>query len=212
MGAYVIGIEQVPEEVYSGRKDYRSEKYQSLAVAREISATRTYIHHQIYGVMIAPLNAIEDPDLVIMIGKAKDIMRIMQGYGNRFGMPDHQLTVGVSGVCSDLISKPFVFNDINISLLSPGAREHGSFEQDEAGTAMPIHFFWDIAKGILDTVNIVETNQAKQQILERLSKPEELGFPIRMNWDYGRQGREYRLYCEACMKYEQKEEGAGHGE
>ncbi|EOS73791.1 hypothetical protein C817_04908 [Dorea sp. 5-2] len=81
-------------------------------------------------------------------------------------------------------------NDINISLLSRDARKNGGFSMQEMGASIPIHMLQHVLDGILETVNLTENNKPKQEILSRLDDPEELGFSIRMNYDYAIQGSE----------------------
>lgn len=201
-GAYAVGLAEVPELVRSGRGDYRSGKYESVAVARQVYDSKKYIPQKIYGIEIAPLIEMEEADLALIISSAKSMMRIMQGYVRHYGVARNILTVGTQGVCSDLISKPFMKNDIQVSLLSCGARKNGGYSEQEMGASMPIHFFTTVMDGILETVNLTENNKPKQEILERLDDPEELGFAIRMNYDYAIQGMEYQKHCEECMTEE----------
>lgn len=63
-----------------------------------------------------------DADIGLIIGTAKDVMRVMQGYVKYYGVAQNVVSVGNCGVCSELISKPFMNNDMNVSL-SAGAHE-----------------------------------------------------------------------------------------
>lgn len=201
-GAYAVGICSAPEEETSGRSDFDSGKYESFAVAREIFENKQYIPQKIYGIEFSPLADMEKADLAIIIGTAKDIMRAMQGYVRHYGVAENVITVGNCGICSELISKPFMNNDVNVSLLSRCSRERGGYLESEMGISMPIHMIRSVLDGILETVNLTENNKPKREILKRLDDPEELGFPIRMNYDYAIQGMEYQKYCEVCMSEE----------
>lgn len=201
-GAYAVGVCSAPEEETSGRNDFDSGRYESFAVARQISENKQYIPQTIYGIEFSPLECMDKADLAVIIGTAKDVMRIMQGYVRHYGVARNVITVGNSGVCSELISKPFMNNDINVSLLSRCSRERGSYSEGEMGISMPVHMIKSVLDGILETVNLTENNKPKREILKRLDDPEELGFPIRMNYDYAIQGMEYQKYCEACMNEE----------
>ena len=110
--------------------------------------------------------------------------------------------MGIHGICSGLISRSFVNNDINISLLSPDSRDKGGFDAREMGVSIPVNMLETVLDGILETVNLTENNTPKREILARLEYPEELGFPIRMNYDYAIQATEYSRYCEECMQYD----------
>lgn len=205
-GAYASGMSEIPEEVSSARAEYSRCMYESFAIARQVFTSKKYIPQKIYGIEISPLEMMGEADLALIIGTAKDMMRVMQGYARYYGVAKNILTTGTSGVCSDLISKPAVNNDINVSLLSSGSRKNGSFSAKEMGIAMPIHYIADTMAGILETVNLTENNKPKEEILKRLNYPEELGFSIRMNYDYAIQGMEYQKHCEECLAEENRKQ------
>ena len=199
-GACAVGLHSISEEQTSGLSDFQSGNYESRSIARKIFANKEYIDQKIYGIEFAPIETMGAADIAMFLGTAKDIMRIMQGYVRYYGVAKNVITVANGGICSELISKPFMNNDINLSLLSSCAREKCNFSSDEMGISMPIHYLENVLKGILETVNLTENNRPKQEILQRLEYPGELGFSIRMNYDYAIQGMEYRKYCEECRK------------
>lgn len=198
--AYAIGLKEVPEYVYSGRKEFEDRKYLSKSIAFQVQNEKKYIPHEIYGAIISPLEEIENPDLVIVIATAKDMMRLTQGYSRYYGVNKNLLSIGVQGICSELVSKPFMNNDLNISLLSNCCRKLTDFSAGCMGASFPIHLAENIFKGILETVNLTENNIPKKKILERLDSPDELGFEIVMNYDYAIQASKYEEYCEECIK------------
>lgn len=204
--AYAVGILPVPEEVQFDRKGYQSGMYDSLAIARNVFSERKYIPQKIYGIEISPLIKMGDADLALIIGTAKNMMRIMQGYVLYHGVAKNIVTTGNGEIGDELMSIPFINNDINISLLNTFTRENGNFFDEEMGTAMPIHQFSQIMDGVLNTVNLTENNRPKRDILSRLNYPEELGFEIKMNFDYAIKAREYQKYWDECSE---KESGLG---
>lgn len=198
--AYAMGLKEVPEYAYSGRKEYEDRKYLSKSIAFQVQNEKKYIPQKIYGAIISPLEEIENPDLVIVIATAKDMMRLTQGYSRYYGVNKNLLSIGVQGICSELVSKPFMNNDLNVSLLSNCCRKLTDFSAGCMGASFPIHLAENIFKGILETVNLTENNIPKKKILERLDSPDELGFEIVMNYDYAIQASKYEEYCEECIK------------
>ncbi|EEA84095.1 DUF169 domain-containing protein [Peptacetobacter hiranonis] len=198
--AYAMGLKEVPEYVYSGRKEYEDRKYLSKSIAFQVQNEKKYIPQKIYGAIISPLEEIENPDLVIVIATAKDMMRLTQGYSRYYGVNKNLLSIGVQGICSELVSKPFMNNDLNVSLLSNCCRKLTDFSAGCMGASFPIHLVENIFRGILETVNLTENNIPKKKILERLDSPDELGFEIVMNYDYAIQASKYEEYCEECIK------------
>lgn len=198
--AYAMGLKEVPEYVYSGRKEYEDRKYLSKSIAFQVQNEKKYIPQKIYGAIISPLEEIENPDIVIVIATAKDMMRLTQGYSRYYGVNKNLLSIGVQGICSELVSKPFMNNDLNVSLLSNCCRKLTDFSAGCMGASFPIHLAENIFRGILETVNLTENNIPKKKILERLDSPDELGFEIVMNYDYAIQASKYEEYCEECIK------------
>ena len=198
--AYAMGLKEVPEYVYSCRKEYEDRKYLSKSIAFQVQNEKKYIPQKIYGAIISPLEEIENPDLVIVIATAKDMMRLTQGYSRYYGVNKNLLSIGVQGICSELVSKPFMNNDLNVSLLSNCCRKLTDFSAGCMGASFPIHLAENIFRGILETVNLTENNIPKKKILERLDSPDELGFEIVMNYDYAIQASKYEEYCEECIK------------
>ena len=186
--------------MYSGRKEYEDRKYLSKSIAFQVQNEKKYIPQKIYGAIISPLEEIENPDLVIVIATAKDMMRLTQGYSRYYGVNKNLLSIGVQGICSELVSKPFMNNDLNVSLLSNCCRKLTDFSAGCMGASFPIHLAENIFRGILETVNLTENNIPKKKILERLDSPDELGFEIVMNYDYAIQASKYEEYCEECIK------------
>lgn len=199
---YSIGIKKIPDEVISGRHEYSTGNYESLSIARKVYESYHFIPQKIYGIEISPLSEMTSSDLVIFIGSAKDMMRIMQAYTLHYGVAKNLLSTGNGSLCADLITRPFILNDINLTLFNTNIRKSKIFDCDEMGMAVPIHMIPSILDGILNTVNLTENNKPKKEILQRLDFPEELGFSIKMNYDYAIQAMEYQKHCERCLQEE----------
>lgn len=191
-GALAIGVKDEPERTRSGRIYEHCGLYGSHAIARSVNEGMTHIEHKIYGVMVGPLGEIEDADVVIILGTAKQMMRIVQGYTYEYGVAEHLSTVGNQAMCSDLCAKPFMNNDINFSFMCCGARINTRCSDGEMGASMPVQMFKHVVNGVLQTLNLTEPNSVKEEILSRLSDPMELGVEIRMNDSYGKNAGQYQ--------------------
>ena len=113
---YIVGLGDAPPHARSGLEDYREGRYASYSISHQVSNRKDYIGHSVYGIEAFPVGCgAGGADVMIFITTAKNAMRIMQGYARYYGVARNLLTMGVHGVCSDLISKPFVNNDINMS-------------------------------------------------------------------------------------------------
>lgn len=143
------GMSPAPEKHISGQGMKHCGLYSDLSIAREICSSFQRIPQKIYGLEIAPLSKMEDADVVIILGMAEQIMRVIQGYTYHYGTPKPFVSVGNGAMCSDMVSKPFMRNDINLSLMCCGARTSTVSDPGELGVGMPSHMFRYIADGIL---------------------------------------------------------------
>lgn len=201
-GARALGVMKTTEATRSGRHYCASGLYGSYAIARNVNEHMQYIPYHNYGVLVAPLEEMSEADSVIIIANARQIMRIMQGYAHQFGAPEHLNVFGNQAMCADLVSKPIMNNDINISFMCRGARFFGKCDDGEMGVGFPIQFMERLTTGIIATMNVVETNAVKQEILERLNDPEELGLPVIMDLNYPTNLDKYQRYSEEMEEYE----------
>ncbi|SCY23774.1 DUF169 domain-containing protein [Alkaliphilus peptidifermentans] len=187
---YALGLSKPDITISEGRSYHYSGLYQSKGVAREIVSSMKYLSHEIYGIVVGPLELMEDADIVIMVDYAETIMRVMQGYAYKFGSPKNLNFFGNQAACGDLISKPYYNNDINVSLMCRGMRANGRFEKGELGVAIPIGIFDTLVDGVVATANPVSSHKEKKRILNALDN-NDLGNKIDMHYNYGIGLKEY---------------------
>lgn len=190
-GAFGLGLEKVDSTILEGRSFQYCGLSETATIGKDIAKSLQYIDMDVYGFVMAPLERILDADIVIVVDYAETIMRVMQGYAYKFGSPKQLNFFGNSAVCSDLISKPFNTNDINVSLMCKGARAYGGFDRGEIGISMPIHMFDAVVDGILKTITPIATAKAKQRILNTIESYDELGVEIDLSYSYGKGLIEY---------------------
>ncbi len=160
--------------------------YQSRAVAKQVQDEVLRIPQQIYGIEMGPLEQLQDADLVMMVLDAFQAMRVVQGYAYCYGPPRNLCTVGNQGICADLAARPYVKNDLNLSVLCAGTRRACRWSRGELGLGLPINRFLPVADGVIQTLNGIEYPDAKEEILHRLSSPDALGIAIDQGVHYGK--------------------------
>ena len=148
-GPNQTGMSKAPEEHISGQGMKYCGLYSDLSIGREICDSFNRIPQKIYGLEIGPLSQMEDADVVIIIGMAEQIMKIMEGYAYHYGVPKPLITAGNGAMCSDLTAKPFMRNDINLSVMCCGARTSTVSHPGELGVGMPSHMFREVADGVI---------------------------------------------------------------
>ena len=181
-GPEMLGLRPLTNYERSGKQFDTFRLYEDMAVAHQVQQDLLPISHLAYGVEIGPIEQMEKTDVVIMISDAYQAMRIMQGYTYHYGMASNIGTIGNQGACSDLTARPYMTNDINLSLLCAGARQSMNTTDGEVGIGMPIRIFKTVLRGVLDTVNAAQNDLRKKEIQKRVDKSDiGLGFEL----DYG---------------------------
>ena len=174
-GPEMLGMKPVPNYVKSGKQFSKMNLYEDLSIARSVQNDLCFIDQKIYGVLCGPLEEMEYADVVMFIADCWQMMRVVQGYTYHNGMAKNIGMIGNQGICSDLVSRPFVKNDMNISLLCMGARLNSRATDGELGAGMPLHIFRDVANGVITTFNAATDKKHKESAAKRL---EELNYDL----------------------------------
>lgn len=190
-GSYALGLEKADDTILEGRSFQYCGLSENNTVANDIANSMKYVPMEIYGFVMGPLELLYDADVVIIADYAETIMRAMQGYAYKFGSAKNLSFYGNQAVCSDLISKPYTNNDVNISLMCKGARNYGKFDKGELGISLPIGMFDAFAEGVVATINPVSNGKVKQRILNEVGDEDILGIDIDMTYTYGKGLIEY---------------------
>jgi uncharacterized protein (DUF169 family) len=88
------------------------------------------------------------PDIVILSVRPVELTRIIQGYQFMTGKPIHASMGALRAVPSDLIARPYLNQQINVSTYCLGARILAGFEGDRLGIGIPYQEFDVVVSGI----------------------------------------------------------------
>ena len=89
-----------------------------------------------------------EPDVVVLAARPVELTRIIQAYQFQTG---NRVTASMGGlrvVNSDLMVRPYLTQDMNISTYCLGARLIGGFEADRLGIGMPFSQFKEMIEGM----------------------------------------------------------------
>lgn len=186
-----LGLDEEMECVVSGERYYSIKLYETRAVAKAVTRDISRIQQKIYGIEIGPLEELADADVALFMVNAYQLMRVVEGYSYKYGIPKHLYMAGNQGVCADLTAGPFEKNDLNFSVLCAGTRKMCGWTDDEMGVGVPIQQLAPLTEGILATLNYIEYPERKQAIRGRLESPGELGITIDDQIHYGKEGKVY---------------------
>lgn len=136
-----------------GEKD--SGRFKTRDIAMEAIARMPAIQPPvIQGVFYFPPDFDETPvipDVVVLSVRPVELCRIIQGYQFITGERVRADIGGLRAGCSDLIVRPYLYNELNLSPYCLGARLIAKFEGDRMGIGMPYSLFELTVQGIEDS-------------------------------------------------------------
>ena len=187
-GAMALKMKDVPEPMANGKGRFSKNIYKDIEISKSISDEMLFLEEEPVGIVVMPLeNYNEEPDVVIVVSKSYNIMRMIQGHGYFNGYTNNLKTVGLQAVCHDLTTYPYNTKDINISLLCPGTRLVADWKEDEIGIGIPFEKWNEVVEGVKQTTNPFERDEKKKGIEARLKERglDVSGIKFNENYDDG---------------------------
>lgn len=92
-----------------------------------------------------------EPDVVILSVRPVELTRIIQAYQFHTGKRVNASMGGLRVVNSDLIVRPYLTQEMNVSTFCLGARLIAEFEADRMGIGMPYKVFEEVVQGMQDS-------------------------------------------------------------
>ena len=92
-----------------------------------------------------------EPDVVVMSIRPVELARMVQAYGYNTGKRVNSSMGSVRVVNSDLIARPYLSGEINVSSYCVGARLIAQFEGDRLGMGIPFKEYGELVKGMTDS-------------------------------------------------------------
>ncbi len=187
-GAMALKMKEVPEPMANGKGRFSKNIYKDVETSKSISDDMLFLEEEPVGIAVMPLeNYKEDPDVVVVVSKSYNIMRMIQGHGYFNGYTNNLKTVGLQAVCHDLTTYPYNTKDINITLLCPGTRLVADWQVDEIGIGIPFEKWNEVVEGVKETTNPFERDEKKEAIKERLEERglDTSGIKFNENYDDG---------------------------
>lgn len=201
-----LGIVDIDEYYTSGRFFYPRGLYKDMAISREVSNNITRCDHHVYGLQVGALEDFDtQPDVIIVIAKNQQMMRLIQGYTYSFGVCKSLKMMGNQAICSEATATPYVTNDMNLTMLCKGARVNGIGGENEDSLAMGIVYnkFEGLVEGVGMTITAIEHNNVKDRIAAVTDE-----FPIVKDTGYGVPfyGRDFEYFSKKESKTSAEEE------
>ncbi len=157
--------------------------FKNKTVASTVAAAVPLLPADTCGVIVKPLELFEaTPDVVLMTGTPRTMMRILQGYTHEFGLPRGMHMSGNQAVCVECTVTPMKTGSINVSMFCSGTRYRAGWKDSEAMAGIPFEKFYKTVEGIEKTVNPVEPDARKKEIAHHFSGSNHLTIEI----EYGK--------------------------
>lgn len=186
-GARVFGINPEDLDNSQGENWCRLGLYKDQQISKEVRAGLSYSKESQYGILIGPVEDFPElgikPDVLIIIGTPYLAMRVVQGYSYQYGMAKNIAMIGNQAFCLECTARPYVAQDMNVSLLCIGTRHRTHWSDSEMAVGIPYGQFHDVAEGILQTVNIMEDNERKMRIQRDLAQAQ-IQYDIQFDYNY----------------------------
>lgn len=169
-GGRALGLVEMDELHRSGQIGKNLGLYANLSTAKNTRDKMSYCTHKAYGVMVKPLADYgnEVPDVVLIVSGAYNVMRIVQGHAYYYGLRTFSQLAGNQAICSESTALPYMTDDINVSLLCIGTRHKAGWTDNELAVGIAYSRFEAVVRGVVETINIMDSNEKKIAIERKL--------------------------------------------
>lgn len=169
-----LGLEKPRPNFHSGEAGYSLGLFATQEIAASTAKKLPICPPETYGVVVMPLEKFQStPDAALLTGTSRQCMRLLQGYSYFYGAYDGFCISGNQAVCVECTVFPLSTGRPNISLLCSGTRFSAKWDDGEVMAGIPGEIFETVVSGVLHTVNGVEPDDRKAEIIADLK---ELGY------------------------------------
>lgn len=184
-GPRVLGIDKNDFKNSNGENWAKLGLYENEILSKEIRMNLPYLKESFYGIVAAPLEILEkEPKVVIIIDRPYIMMRLLQGYSYYFGQPKNINMIANQAICLECTANVYNFDELNISLLCTGTRHKNRWDEEDMAIGIPWSKFDYVAKGVYETLNIMEDNKNKKEIEKKLKKNNINDLKIKYDFNY----------------------------
>jgi len=142
----------------AGRKEFcffgteDSGRFRDVATARAAVSEMMAIQPPVMKGVFFYSNSFEEsdltPDIILLSVRPVELTKIIQGYQYITGEPVNAVINSLRVVDSDLIARPYLTQEINVSSYCLGARMVARFQGDRLGIGIPFNKFELLVKGM----------------------------------------------------------------
>ncbi len=138
-GAGALGIVETPEKIKSGEFYFGLGRFKTLESAKKTMDAVPRTGKHFVGSLYAPLEKADfKPDVVVVIGNPKQLLKIAQSNIYEKGGRNNVSFSGIQSVCADAVAQPYNTNEMNASFGCDGSRKFAKIADDELVVGIPM--------------------------------------------------------------------------
>ncbi len=169
--AKLLGIEPFYEEDEGIRGWFDSGLYADYPAAARQHQTVRPVADMTAGIVVGPLTKLpEDPDVVIIVCKPYQAMRLIQAYTYHEGFKKDFKMSGMCGVCFESTALPLTDQEFTVSLLCSGTRYVCKWPEELMMVSFPFAMAERLLDGLVETADPCEPDNLKHEIVHRLRR------------------------------------------
>lgn len=148
-GAGALGVAETPEKIMTGEFYFGLGRFGTRGAAQRTMRAVPRTDDHFLATMYAPLEkAGFKPDVVIVIGNPKQILRISQANIYDKGGRNFVDFSGIQSICADAVTKPYLTGEMNATFGCDGSRKYAKIEDDEVIVGIPVEKVGEIVAAL----------------------------------------------------------------
>lgn len=138
-GASALGIMEMPGYIGNGDFYFSLGRFSTRNAAKRTVDDVPRLDEHCFATMYAPLEkATFQPDVVVIIGNPKQLLRIAQSNIYNTGGRNYIDFSGIQSICSDAVAEPILTGEICATFGCNGSRKNAKIEDDELIAGIPV--------------------------------------------------------------------------
>lgn len=137
-GAGALGIAEIPEKIRTGEFYFGLGRFKTLDAAKKTMEAVPRTNKHFVASIYAPLEkASFKPDVVVVIGNPKQILKIAQSNIYEKGGRNIVSFSGIQSICADAVAQPYNTGELNATFGCDGSRKNAKIADDELIVGIP---------------------------------------------------------------------------
>lgn len=137
-GAGALGVAETPEKIKTGEFYFGLGRFKTLESAKKTMEAVPRTGKRFIATMYAPLEkAAFKPDVIVIIGNPKQLLRIAQSNIYHEGGRNNASFSGIQSLCADAVAAPYTTGELNATFGCDGSRKYAKIADEELIVGIP---------------------------------------------------------------------------